>query len=442
MALKTLYNRDTGQVFREKINENFDIMDKRETAHYTDLNAKVTNVTPSVGDIITSVTFPGGNYVPCDGRIILKSAYPELFEKIYGSFGLVEGSVSNSTTLPNDFRDSAYGNVGICRINNIIYSVNLQQDASTSDKYYQMTVSKYSIDDNTGILTPINMYAKSSSYFAGNNLVADSDGTMYYNAEQYYSSTWHQTIVRISMTDDGFTCDSFHAYSKGSSIGMVKTPLGILTWDSTTKYFQTLSNGTLSAISGTFELNPSESVCCNSDITIGGKAYFIMCGRLCSYNGTSINVINSDKSYKSCLSFDQGLLCIKGDGSIVFMPNFSGSEILIGSASASEYMYRVSSNTSKIEAFISGLSTVYKTMYDFASGVGAIAQVKTLSNALTLSDDPDTFVFLSLRSNSYSSSATTTTYSETMNYILKTNTPIPNITPGEGCYTNYICTKE
>ena len=124
------------------------------------------------------------------------------------------------------------------------------------------------------------------------------------------------------------------------------------------------------------------------------------------------------------------------------MPNFSGSEILIGSTSASEYMYRVSSNTSKIEAFISGLSTVYKTMYDFASGVGAIAQVKTLSNALTLSDDPDTFVFLSLRSNSYSSSATTTTYSETMNYILKTNTPIPNITPGEGCYTNYICTKE
>lgn len=442
MALKTLYNRDTGQVFREKINDNFDTLDKRETTHYSSLSEQVQSMAHSAGDIISSAYIPSGDYLPCDGRIILKDAYPELFDKIYDSFGLVYGTAGGNAEISGQYGDSYYGRAGICALGNSVYVLQGNQMASTSNKYYQTIASKYTVDSTTGALTQVCMHAAVKEFWGGNNLVADSDGTLYYTAKIHTSSKWWQTIMTATITESGYSTGVLNRYdSSVSKIGMVKTPLGILTWDNVSNYFQKLSGGSFSAIAGLYDLNSSTATCCGTDVTINGKAYFIMCGVLCSYDGTDVTVIDNEKNYTSCLSFDQGLLCVDSDSNIVFIPEFSGGEVLVSSSGVSGQMYRIFSDTSRIETLIVNGGAAYKIIYNPESGYRIIAQVGTITGAIVNSNDPSIPVFVTEMSRSYSSSSDQTQYSETITYISKTSTPIPNIAPSEGLYTGYICTK-
>lgn len=86
-TIKTLNNRDTGQVFREKINDNFNTI-----SSYVERTSESTNelidekytalsdaIEPDIGDIVFNVKDADKEkYLPCDGREIDAINYPDL----------------------------------------------------------------------------------------------------------------------------------------------------------------------------------------------------------------------------------------------------------------------------------------------------------------------------------------------------------------------------
>lgn len=86
-TIKTLNNRDTGQVFREKINDNFNTI-----SSYVERTSESTNelidekytalsaaIEPDIGDIVFNVKdVDKEKYLPCDGREIDAINYPDL----------------------------------------------------------------------------------------------------------------------------------------------------------------------------------------------------------------------------------------------------------------------------------------------------------------------------------------------------------------------------
>lgn len=86
-TIKTLHNRDTGQMFREKINENFNNLSayaEREIANTNTLiedryRTLSSEVEPKIGDIVFNVRdMDKAKYLPCDGREIDAINYPSL----------------------------------------------------------------------------------------------------------------------------------------------------------------------------------------------------------------------------------------------------------------------------------------------------------------------------------------------------------------------------